>query len=564
MDRLPHQSTFFGFPPLPIVVAVAEISKVSRMPPSSSSSSSPSSSSSSSSSSQLRLPRSALVEEYDAASALVGLCSSPPSSSAVAVPPPPPVWSEAVHREEEEGRQKQRRCRQQHPEAGCLLARTIAKEGNADAEANATDDNGAMSFRTSCLAERGAADSHGGGDDDEVTSETTDDETQGEKKKTCGTKKSATTTGDNKKKNREGDSSNNSQKGDSYFPVVLMSIVNDPINSDVISWTPDGLAIVVRRPFDLAENVLPRYFQGRTGKYCSFARKLHRYGFRRTAAVDLYDRNEFVNTAPAYHYAAGGREDVFGHELFLRDAPALCREIRATSCSAPAKSSICKRNQKEDNNELVVEFSSAPCAPLCSSSPSVMTKRTTTNNATKKKKRVQWRSEFQAREFVATDSPSSPSVPSFDDAPTTAPASAAAASIATAVSPSPPQQLRPRLQRPHHLDFLPRDASAAATNVSEPLALAAGSALADSSDESASFIDNEHLLLCGDNEARHRLLLHRRAISQASLEALSRLDPRELSEVIARYDPFGRDARDVLRRAISVLPPESVTRQGGC
>jgi hypothetical protein len=61
------------------------------------------------------------------------------------------------------------------------------------------------------------------------------------------------------------------------FPVKLMQILSSGQHENIISWTPDGLSFVVKKPTLLVSDVLPSYFK--EVKYSSFTRKLHRWGF---------------------------------------------------------------------------------------------------------------------------------------------------------------------------------------------------------------------------------------------------------------------------------------------
>uniref|UniRef100_A0A7S4JJS1 HSF-type DNA-binding domain-containing protein n=1 Tax=Odontella aurita TaxID=265563 RepID=A0A7S4JJS1_9STRA len=539
--------------------------------------------------------------EDDAASALVGLCSSPvsvvPSNCAppfsslscslsassspaafAAVPPPPPVWSSDV-RGREELTQEHPRKREEHQGSLALLHARLAApnaNGNKSSMKQATmigDIRLAESMYSAALQ---CAYGH---DVAELAAKRTIEDLRRERMTgenaqqgrnlvsmtphQKGAKTEVTpnaniapilpmrqwetkNTNVNIKANAGSKSKKN--KDDSYFPVVLMSIVNDPVNSDVISWTPDGLAFVIRHPFDLAENVLPRYFQGRSGKYCSFARKLHRYGFRRTAAVDLYG-TDFVNTAPAYHYGrspgssiSGGQEDVFSHELFLRDAPELCREIRVVPGGA-SKASACKREAKKpaksDRKVKKLAKGNKKFKDLVESTslPSL----NGGNVANKSDKEVQWQNEFRAREFAAPQTPSSPpALMPFDTASPTA--------AAISMTPSPLQP--PHLPLRAHRDLVRSGAG-------EILDRAAAAAAAKRKEQRASVASFGRVLL--HREARRRFFLQSQARSGANRransvsEALSLLDPRERSELIARYDPHGEGVRDILRRAVNVI-----------
>ena len=56
-----------------------------------------------------------------------------------------------------------------------------------------------------------------------------------------------------------------------------MQILSSGEHENIISWTPDGLSFVVKKPTLLVSEVLPSYFK--EVKYSSFTRKLHRWGF---------------------------------------------------------------------------------------------------------------------------------------------------------------------------------------------------------------------------------------------------------------------------------------------
>jgi hypothetical protein len=57
----------------------------------------------------------------------------------------------------------------------------------------------------------------------------------------------------------------------------LMQILSSGQHEHIISWTPDGLSFVVKKPSLLVSKVLPSYFK--EVKFSSFTRKLHRWGF---------------------------------------------------------------------------------------------------------------------------------------------------------------------------------------------------------------------------------------------------------------------------------------------
>jgi hypothetical protein len=100
------------------------------------------------------------------------------------------------------------------------------------------------------------------------------------------------------------------------FPYKLRAMLDgvekDAEMSHFVSWNPEGTVFIIRKPREFAAVVLPIYF--RTGKFASFQRQLHAYGFVRT---NLY----------------GGRQDehVYQHERFLRDRKGLIKTIKRVS-----------------------------------------------------------------------------------------------------------------------------------------------------------------------------------------------------------------------------------------
>ena len=86
------------------------------------------------------------------------------------------------------------------------------------------------------------------------------------------------------------------------FPCIqLREILDLPEAKEMIEWLPGGEAFAVLKSFDLASQILPRYFK--SGQYESFVRKLNRWGFRRDSR--------------------GRRTGAFYHENFIRDRPDL-------------------------------------------------------------------------------------------------------------------------------------------------------------------------------------------------------------------------------------------------
>ncbi|KAL6641972.1 hypothetical protein ACP70R_020153 [Stipagrostis hirtigluma subsp. patula] len=99
-------------------------------------------------------------------------------------------------------------------------------------------------------------------------------------------------------------------------------IVDDDQTNHIVSWGKEELpTFVVWNPDALAREILPRYFKH--GKFSSFVRQLHTYGFRKLAGDKLE----------------------FGHGLFRKGGQALLRHIRrrraVASPSTSTASSAC-------------------------------------------------------------------------------------------------------------------------------------------------------------------------------------------------------------------------------
>jgi hypothetical protein len=64
------------------------------------------------------------------------------------------------------------------------------------------------------------------------------------------------------------------------FPQRLMSVLNDPSLSSIITWLHHGRSFVILRPDVFTATVLPKYFSAESNsatKYPSFTRKLNRW-----------------------------------------------------------------------------------------------------------------------------------------------------------------------------------------------------------------------------------------------------------------------------------------------
>lgn len=56
------------------------------------------------------------------------------------------------------------------------------------------------------------------------------------------------------------------------FLKILVQIVEDKAYQDLISWSQDGKAIVIKNPVEFAEKLLPIYFKH--SNYASFVRQV--------------------------------------------------------------------------------------------------------------------------------------------------------------------------------------------------------------------------------------------------------------------------------------------------
>lgn len=107
------------------------------------------------------------------------------------------------------------------------------------------------------------------------------------------------------------------------FPCKLHKILSTPEFSDIICWLPHGRSWRVQQRPRFEKEVLPLFFQH--GKYSSFARQINGWGFRRIST---------------------GRDfNSFYHELFLRDAPNLCLQMKR-----PSSAELARRKKKDPDS----------------------------------------------------------------------------------------------------------------------------------------------------------------------------------------------------------------------
>lgn len=103
------------------------------------------------------------------------------------------------------------------------------------------------------------------------------------------------------------------------FPVKLMQMLSAGQFEHIISWTPDGLSFVVKKPSLLVDEVLPLYFK--EVKYTSFTRKLHRWGF-----VKILRGKEL---------------SAYLHKNFQRGNLRLCEQMHCSKTSGLTSSHVC-------------------------------------------------------------------------------------------------------------------------------------------------------------------------------------------------------------------------------
>jgi len=113
---------------------------------------------------------------------------------------------------------------------------------------------------------------------------------------------------DNKKvdtKNTEACTSTGNEKKmrKNFFPFMLWDILSINHYYDVVSWTRDGKAFVIKDVRRFSGEILTHHFY-KTGSINSFIRKLNRWGFKMAAT--------------------GKNTGAYMHALFVRDEPWIC------------------------------------------------------------------------------------------------------------------------------------------------------------------------------------------------------------------------------------------------
>jgi len=104
-------------------------------------------------------------------------------------------------------------------------------------------------------------------------------------------------------------------------------ILEDDKYSDIISWNPEGTAIIIRNPTEFAQTTLPIYFKH--NNLNSFIRQLNMYDFHKKKTPD--------------------GEHVYYHELFQKEKKHLLKNIRRKN----AESSLLNTEKSRLGQELV-------------------------------------------------------------------------------------------------------------------------------------------------------------------------------------------------------------------
>jgi len=112
------------------------------------------------------------------------------------------------------------------------------------------------------------------------------------------------------------------------FLKKVFQILEENKHNELMSWTADGLAVVIKKPTEFAEKVLPLYFKH--NNFASFIRQLNMYKFKKKKT---------------YQY-----DHVYLHEMFQRGRIDLLRNIQRKTTDAPmmASTSFEMKTYKED------------------------------------------------------------------------------------------------------------------------------------------------------------------------------------------------------------------------
>jgi len=104
----------------------------------------------------------------------------------------------------------------------------------------------------------------------------------------------------------------------------LMDAMSDPLNTDQISWLPDGKVFAILNRNKFIGDVLPKYF-GAKSKYLHFKTQLKKWGF-----IQL----------------KSSTREIYFHKYFQRDHRLLCSKMRIASPKSKFQVAFRKENMK--------------------------------------------------------------------------------------------------------------------------------------------------------------------------------------------------------------------------
>lgn len=117
------------------------------------------------------------------------------------------------------------------------------------------------------------------------------------------------------------------------FLKKVFHILEENKFTDYVSWSNDGCAIVLKKPTEFAEQVLPLYFKH--NNFASFVRQLNMYNFKKR-------KN--------YHY-----DHVYGHEMFQRGRIDLLKNISRKCAENTIEGSNAGLKSPKDDLEIDVD-----------------------------------------------------------------------------------------------------------------------------------------------------------------------------------------------------------------
>ncbi|CAD8206670.1 unnamed protein product [Paramecium octaurelia] len=110
------------------------------------------------------------------------------------------------------------------------------------------------------------------------------------------------------------------------FLTKTYDILENSNYSDIIQWNQDGKAFIIKKPYEFAKKILPKYFKH--NNYTSFIRQLNIYDFHKI-------KNEL------------GKHE-FKHNFFQKEKKHLLCEIK--------RKSIEQQEQLEENNQIQSQY----------------------------------------------------------------------------------------------------------------------------------------------------------------------------------------------------------------